>query len=652
MTSEIFNTFQNDSRTSYNNSSNENELDKSKESELKERSSITLDNSKEEKNITKSILKSEENEKNRESLENNKKKYSNIYNPSLFINNFEEIKEFICPLCSNIFEEPTMELCGCHKIFCKNCIIEYLCKNDNKCPFSKKVIKIEPQPVPVIFSTISFFEIKCRNYEYGCNWKGKCGKYKEHLIKYCLKEYKKCINNGCNELMMRENMNKHLKECKYRLILCKLCKSKIRYIDRKKHEKICNNQNDSSCPKGCGEDIMINKSLFPNNNNLIECPFGSFGCKEKLSKEDMEKHMLNDVNKHLILFAQRIIKNEEEIQNLIKLYENTKIFNNDSSNQNVIMENNNINNNCNLSLEKSSLNDKNIDKNNINNKDLQLNETNNSSNLNSFESNELKPLYNDNSIDNENILRITSNSNNKIIVNEEKSHSKLSCSNSSNKSNDSFLKHKRKNSNNNQKEKEYKESSNSLDINNNNYFDNKYISEGKFIIKNNIINAINMNNREHYYIFANEKYNIKKDSQETYKIIIKLNENIRWLAFGVCDKKKVEENNFKFAPSKKVNDEQRNNGSYILSVNSMIWNSNNNLECKKLKSIDPLYLGQAGKEIEFHFMPNKRILQYYIDKQLLISLTNIILFKSDVFTPCIIFLQNCSVEVTFDYPNY
>ena len=250
MTSELFKSFNNESSLSESNSSKNNQIDKDKEMESKKGSQSTLNNSKEKKNINNS---SSSNEDNGNKLEDNNK-YLKLYEQSLFTNS-EELKEFICPLCSKVFDEPTMELCGCLKVYCKNCLMDYMAKNGNKCPFSKNVITREPQPVPLINFTINSFEIKCRNYKYGCGWKGKCGKYKEHLKKYCLKEYIQCTNNGCNELIMKENMNRHLKECKYRYILCKLCNSKVQYIDRKKHEEMCNNKNDEDGPKGCGEEI-------------------------------------------------------------------------------------------------------------------------------------------------------------------------------------------------------------------------------------------------------------------------------------------------------------------------------------------------------------------------------------------------------------
>ena len=401
MTSEIFNCIQNESSSLDNNSIKDNDTNKNNENQVKKVNMKTLYNIRDQSSNSNNSENNEENEVLKKlNIDNNN--YSNLYIPSLFTNNYDEIREYICPICSNLFDEPTMELCGCHKIYCKNCLLDYLSKNDNKCPFSKKVIKIEPQFVPVIFHTINFFEIKCRNYKYGCVWKGKCGKYKEHLIKYCLKEYIKCLNNGCDEFIMKENMNNHLKECKYRYILCKLCRSKVQYIDKKKHEEICNNKNDkndSGCPYECGEENIDKTNNKKNNNiNLIDCPFITFGCKEKLFEGDMEKHKSSNINEHLLLFGERIKKNEEELKNLYKLFEN---FNNNlnyfSSNQSMIIENESKKSNSNLSLKKDLLKSKNSDKNSysINSaKELKTQEIVSSSNLNSCESKELKNFNN------------------------------------------------------------------------------------------------------------------------------------------------------------------------------------------------------------------------------------------------------------------
>ena len=55
----------------------------------------------------------------------------------LFIDQ-ELIKQFIClcPIFKYLLNESTMDMCGCSKLFCKNCLVEYLKSHDNICIIS------------------------------------------------------------------------------------------------------------------------------------------------------------------------------------------------------------------------------------------------------------------------------------------------------------------------------------------------------------------------------------------------------------------------------------------------------------------------------------------------------------------------------------
>ena len=83
----------------------------------------------------------------------------------------------------------------------------------------------------------------------------------------------------------------------------------------------------------------------------------------------------------------------------------------------------------------------------------------------------------------------------------------------------------------------------------------------------------------------------------------------------------------------------------------MVWNPNNRIECKKLKNVDKKQLGKKGAIIEFSFYPSKNMMEFFFKEINIATLTNIVLFNSDYFTPCIVFLQNCSIEMEFEYPN-
>ena len=51
----------------------------------------------------------------------------------------------------------------------------------------------------------------------------------DHVKDECQMVEMPCPNNGCSELIQKMNLDKHLQQCKYRIVNCQLCKQDIRY---------------------------------------------------------------------------------------------------------------------------------------------------------------------------------------------------------------------------------------------------------------------------------------------------------------------------------------------------------------------------------------------------------------------------------------
>ena len=182
--------------------------------------------------------------------------------------------------------------------------------------------------------------------------------------------------------------------------------------------------------------------------------------------------------------------------------------------------------------------------------------------------------------------------------------------------------------------------------NNNYYFDINDLNPDKFLIINNTITSKNLDKKKHYYVFFKEEFNIGKNQKGLFKIFFKILKDVDWLGFGICDKTIVKENNYIFDDEK-----MKNNGTYLLSVNSVSWNANNSSQFKnKIIKIDSSKLQKAGTIIECVFSSDKGFLDFFVENVSIIRLTNIILFKSESYTPCIVFLKDCSVEVSVEYP--
>ena len=160
-------------------------------------------------------------------------KFNKTINPKIFINQ-EFILQFLCPLCEGVLNEPSMELCGCMKLFCKRCLNQYLKFNNNKFPISGEKAVKEPKLMEWVQNSLNLLDVKCKNLSEGCNWTGKYIEYAEHL-KLCLKEPTHCIYKGCNKIFLTEKLEEHLKECVYRTYICTKYGLKLIYLDKYIH---------------------------------------------------------------------------------------------------------------------------------------------------------------------------------------------------------------------------------------------------------------------------------------------------------------------------------------------------------------------------------------------------------------------------------
>ena len=245
--------------------------------------------------------------------------------PLLFIDQ-ELIKQFICPICKYLLNEPTMDMCGCSKLFCKNCLVEYLKSHDNTCIISGNKSTKEPLYIKWVDDLIKLYDIKCKNASRECNWVGKFSKFKEHIL-ICPKEPLPCSFEGCDKIILRENYEEHLQTCNFKTINCKLCGLKLKYNEIEKHDLICPKK-EIECPQKCGERFERGKSpehILVCKMNFIDCPFKVIGCTDKIERNNPEKTNQN-FEKHLNLLLDDYINFKNKIINIICLICNKYIY--------------------------------------------------------------------------------------------------------------------------------------------------------------------------------------------------------------------------------------------------------------------------------------------------------------------------------------
>lgn len=277
-----------------------------------------------------------------------------------------------CPICQNLVWD-IVDCDQCGNLFCRNCIKDATTKVGDSCPICRKspFQSTECKALKKIFANI---KLKCPNKP--CQESIEYSDYLFHQEKCKYRKYH-CIIEGCNyenTLNEIDNMEKHSKECPYRMINCMYCKKLIKIINMDNHlnnecEQIvkcynCNYQmkrsyfnskhNDLDCLK-CRmnrymdlynkEKKKLEEDIIKYENMAKDKPYQCSICKKNFSLDvKLKEHMLEHTT----------IKSEEEMES----DENKNIINNENkdnieeikeeikNDKEETIDNNNINNNA------------------------------------------------------------------------------------------------------------------------------------------------------------------------------------------------------------------------------------------------------------------------------------------------------------------
>ena len=541
-----------------------------------------------------------------------------------------EMEDYICPLCKGLLLNPVID--SCSHTFCKDCFEKYY-NIKKQCPITKKKLSINDLThVDVISKSIGKKEMKCKNYNKGCNWIGKVSDIDFHLKNECLKSLIKCTFKNCNKMIMREELENHIQNCDFREEKCNDCQKMFPFKEIMEHFNLCTKKK-IKCVQGCGAIIERGEmdSHIKNfcENSVVDCKFKEFGCMDKFKKREMNVKMesgcymhLNLIADYLLQMSKQLKENDEklnrfqlEIETLNNKFDKFKNNEENNSNKaNIINNNNNDNNNNNINNKNNNNGKNNNNTINLNNNNKNNNVThNNTINLNNNIINN-----NNNGNNNHNINQI-----NKNILHYQKTKDPLQ-----NKKliieirNDSILNKKRE-----REKSEVKINENIFDTNKMNQL---------ITIKGNKASYNASYADSHVYLFSSPEYDIdiRDNKIRTWKVNL-LNKS-KWIAFGLCDKTLVLSNNQLFCTNLK--DIHFNNGSYLISSNGFCWNCNNKLENNK--KIDFPNFNEI-LSFKLTFNPNNFELCFYYDLKLIKKLTNVKPISSGkTLTPCIVFLDN------------
>ena len=161
------------------------------------------------------------------------------YKLKFFTKDISILEPLICKNCNGIFHFPT--ILPCNHWYCRNCV-----RNKNTCPNDKKEFSSdECYKLENLQQNIQAQQVKCVNFNNGCNWRGELRKIYKHYTD-CQHSLVKCKNN-CGLALQINDISRHENfDCQHRSLKCAFCFKSMLARDMYNHEA-------NSCNKYGGE---------------------------------------------------------------------------------------------------------------------------------------------------------------------------------------------------------------------------------------------------------------------------------------------------------------------------------------------------------------------------------------------------------------
>ena len=150
--------------------------------------------------------------------------------------------ELICSICQEVFDNP-MET-PCRHVFCSSCIYNWVNRSitrENNCPTCRNKVGHHSirEALPIIRNILAKQKMRCEFFELGCKEVVLMDKMKLHL-EICPFQPIPCCHDKCDEMVMRQNIEKHERSCVKRKIVCPIgCGGMV--VFEETHDPVCVN---------------------------------------------------------------------------------------------------------------------------------------------------------------------------------------------------------------------------------------------------------------------------------------------------------------------------------------------------------------------------------------------------------------------------
>ncbi|XP_038620575.1 TNF receptor-associated factor 6 [Tachyglossus aculeatus] len=211
--------------------------------------------------------------------------------------------KYECPICLMALREAVQTPCG-HR-FCKACIVKSIRDAGHKCPVDNEIL-LENQLFPDNFAKREILSLMVRCPNEGCLMKMELRHLEDHQL---LCDYAMVECPQCRISFQKNVLHDHLlQECSRRQVSCMNCALSMAFEDKEYH--------DQNCPLAsivceyCS--TMLIREQMPTHYDMdcptapIPCTFSSFGCREKMQRNQLARHLQDDTQAHMRMMAQAL----------------------------------------------------------------------------------------------------------------------------------------------------------------------------------------------------------------------------------------------------------------------------------------------------------------------------------------------------------
>ena len=228
--------------------------------------------------------------------------------------------DFICKVCNCVAREPNLTVC-CGQHYCQSCITKIV-EDGKPCPNPEcGEATVNAFLDKNYHRKILALRVHCTMKDRGCQWTGKVEQLDDHLD----------VNSGdcqyvdvecpekCGQQVQKHQLVTHItNDCPKRDFTCMHCGFKATYeVVREQHWPECQNY-PVPCPNRCQIGAVERNTLEDHlkmcSLQVVDCDFSYAGCNVELHRQDMEKHIEENTQKHLALMAAASMKMSRELQ--------------------------------------------------------------------------------------------------------------------------------------------------------------------------------------------------------------------------------------------------------------------------------------------------------------------------------------------------